>query len=220
VNVSPAISQAVSAAVSAVVAKKAADEKVRLKLAEEQRESERRLELFKHSCDVLLQRLRPAVEQFNRECQVGQIRVKKGRETFGRVGSLIYVLPTNREISLEFYDVGRVRPAIHGGVVIGGGLLRIVGGRGANVVLLQEGSDDLYGRWTVCEMKFSGIIRNPGALLGKLGLDDTAVEPFGIPGSHFYEQISYARGIGHVLNYTFIPDVERYFAGLIAEGCG
>ena len=91
-SVSPAISQAVTAAVGAVVAKKAAEEKVRLKLAAEQRESERRLELFKYSCDALLQRFQPAVEHFNRECQVDQIRVKKGREAFGRVGGLTYVL--------------------------------------------------------------------------------------------------------------------------------
>ena len=86
-------------------------------------------------------------------------------------------------------------------------------------MLLEEGGDDLYGRWTICEIKFSGIVRDARSLLGELGLDNKTVEPFGIPGSHFYQQISYANGVGHVLNYSFIGDVEGYFADLIAEGC-
>jgi hypothetical protein len=110
---------------------------------------------------------------------------------------------------------------IRGGAVIGGGWMGLTGliaGRSANLVLLRESDDDLYGKWVVCEVKLRGTT-DPQKIIGQFGITAQTVQPFGFNESFFYGQIRYAQGGLHVFTYHFIDNVEDYFAGLIAEGC-
>ncbi len=63
----------VKAAVEAVISRKQKDEEKSLKARQQETEREKQLALYQYSCDVLLQQLTPAVQQFNREFQHGQI---------------------------------------------------------------------------------------------------------------------------------------------------
>jgi len=63
----------VKAALEAVINRKQEEEEKALKSRQQQTEREKQLALYQYSCDVLLQQLKPAVEQFNREFQHGQI---------------------------------------------------------------------------------------------------------------------------------------------------
>jgi hypothetical protein len=67
------------------------------------------------------------------------------------------------------------------------------------------GPDDLYGRWSVCEIKISGIV-HPASLIGQFGITKHTVEPFGFKAEYFYEQMQYV-GMAHVFNYFFSDDV-------------
>lgn len=82
--------------------------------------------------------------------------------------------------------------------MIGGGWIGLAQGRSANLVLLKQGADDLYGRF--------GITRN-------------TVIPFGFKDAYFYDQIQYATGMMHAFTYTFTDDVVGFFASSVHEAC-
>ena len=86
---------AISQAVASALARRRAQEKEDLESARAARESQTQYLIYKHSCDDLLKRLQPAVEQFNQEFQFGKIGVSKGLGT-------TYTLPTGGSIDLMF----------------------------------------------------------------------------------------------------------------------
>ncbi|MFL6307436.1 MAG: serine/threonine protein kinase [Candidatus Sulfotelmatobacter sp.] len=210
----PAITQAVASA----LAKHQEQEKQSLESARKASEAETQRLLYSHSCKALLQRLRPAVDQFNRDFQFGKI------EEVAEHGITFYRLPTAKRIQVFFFAPSRTEMTeikIRGGVVMGGGwigLTGLVAGRSANLLLLRESNDDLYGNWIVCEVKLMALT-NPQKIIGQFGITTETVEPFGFNESFFYDQIRYAQGGLHVFTYQFIDNAEDYFAGLIAEGC-
>lgn len=205
----PAIAEAVTAA----LAKRQQQEKRDLESDREAQEFKRQQQLYSHSCETLLERLQPAVEQFNREFQLGKIAVRKEF-----VASTFYSLPTGNSIEVSFFTPKRTGTKIRGGVVIGGGWIGLMEGRSANLVLLREGNDDLYGHWVVCEVKLMALT-NPRKIVGQFGITAKTVQPFGFRDGFFYDQIRYAQGGVHAFTYDFINNVEDYFANLIAEGC-
>ena len=207
----PAIAEAIASALTNHQER----EKQNLEAARKAREAETQRLLYSHSCKSLLGRLRPAVEQFNREFQLGKI------EEVEEHGITYYRLPTARTIQVYFFAPSRMEIKIRGGAVIGGGWMGLTGliaGRSANLVLLRESDDDLYGKWVVCEVKLRGTT-DPQKIIGQFGITAQTVQPFGFNESFFYGQIRYAQGGLHVFTYHFIDNVEDYFAGLIAEGC-
>ncbi len=103
-------------------------------------------------------------------------------------------------------------------MVIGGGWIGVTDGRSANLVLLRQSEDDLYGRWIVCEVKLMALA-DPRKIIGRFGITAQTIEPFGFSDSFFYDYIGYAQGGLHVFTYNFTENVEEYFAALIAEGC-
>jgi serine/threonine protein kinase len=165
----PAIAEAISAA----LAKHQEREKQSLESARKASEGETQRLLYSHSCKALLERLRPAVEQFNRDFQLGKI------EDVAEHGITFYRLPTAKTIQVYFFAPSLTEIKIHSGVVIGGGWIGLTAGRSANLILLRESDDDLYGNWIICEVKLMALM-NPEKLIGQFGITAQTVEPFGL----------------------------------------
>jgi len=155
--------------------------------------------------------LDPIVEQFNDEFQYGKIERRE------EMGTRFYRIPDARSIHVTLFRPPDSPMKIRNREVIGGGWIGLSQGISANLVLFKHGADDLYGHWTICEMKVSGLIR-PASLIGQFGITEHTVEPFGFGPHHFYEQIQYV-GMAHVFNYDFTDDVTGFFARLINESC-
>ncbi len=203
---------AITEAVASAVAKRQEEERRQLESARKEKEAETQRLIYSHSCKALLECLLQPVEQFNREFQMGRIEV--GEE----YGITYYRLPTGNSIQVSFFAPGLTGIKISGGVIAGGGWIGLRQGRSANLVLLRESNDDLYGHWVVCEVKLMALVA-PQKIIGRFGITRETVQPFGFGESFFYDQIAYARGGTHVFTYDFSGSVEDYFAALIAEGC-
>ena len=95
----------VKAAVEAVINRKQEEEEKALKSRQQQTEREKQLALYQYSCDVLLQQLKPAVEQFNREFQHGQITYDR------QLGLMTYRIPSGHNITVSFFEpkISRIR---------------------------------------------------------------------------------------------------------------
>jgi hypothetical protein len=202
----------VTAAVEAAVARKEQEKGKELELLAQQNKRETQLNLYRYSCAALLAQLDPTVEQFNQEFQYGQITRRE------ETGIVFYHIPQCHSIQVSFFQPPKEGIKIRNGEVIGGGWIGLSQGMSANLVLLKHGADDLYGRWTICEIKFMGLVR-PASLVGKFGITQRTVEPFGFKAEYFYDQIQYATGMAHVFNYFFSDDVTGFFAKLIEESC-
>lgn len=205
----PAIAEAVAAA----VAKRQEQEKQSLESARKAKDAETQRLLYSRSCKALIQDLGPIAEQFNSQFQFGKI------ETRDEHGRTFFRLPTLNTIEVSFFEPRQTTIRISGGVVVGGGWIGLVGGRSANLVLLRDSPDDLYGRWVLCEVRFMALVGDRRKLIGRFGLTEQTVEPFGFKDAFFYDQMQYAQGGLHVFTYAVRGDVTSYFADLIKEGC-
>jgi serine/threonine protein kinase len=180
----------VKAAVEAVITRKQKEEEDALRVRRQQTEREKQLALYQYSCDSLLEKLKPAVDQFNRESQHGQITSDRPR------GFTTYHIPSGQSITIHFFEPKMSGLRIRSGELIGGGWIGISEGRSANLVLLKDGSDDLYGRWLVCEIGIMALV-DARKLLGRFGLTERTVLPFGFRDTDFYDQMRYAAGTMH-----------------------
>jgi serine/threonine protein kinase len=200
----------VTAAVESALARRQQEEATHLGALQQQTDRERQVKLYGHSCDMLLESLKPLIEQFNQQFQHGQITCTK--EWMAN----IYSVPSGRCITISFFEPRRSGLKVRGGEIIGGGWIGVAKGRSANLVLLKHGPDDLYGRWVVCEIGIMALA-NPRKLIGRFGITEQTVIPFGFRDSDFYDQMQYATGITHVFTYNYIDDVVEFFAQLLNE---
>jgi hypothetical protein len=159
---------------------------------------------------MLLESLQPLIEQFNRQFQHGKITC----ERLGWANN--YSVPSGRTISISFFEPRKSGIKVRGGEIIGGGWIGISQGRSANLVLLKYGVDDFYGKWVICEVGIMALA-NPQKLIGRFGISEKTVIPFGFRDSDFYDQMQYSTGIMHVFTYNFIDDVVDFFAQLLNE---
>ena len=102
--------------------------------------------------------------------------------------------------------------------MVGGGWIGLAQGRSANLVLLNQRPDDLYGRWVVCEIGIRAFA-DPAKLIGRFGITRNTVIPFGFKDAYFYDQIQYATWMVHAFTYSFTDDVIGFFASLVHEAC-
>jgi hypothetical protein len=209
--VSAAKNPTVTAAVEAAVARKEQEKKKELELQAQQDKRQTQLDLYRYSYAALLAQLDPVVEQFNQEFQYGQITRAE------EMGTMFYRIPEGQSIQVSLFRPPDSPIKIRNGEVIGGGWIGLSHGISANLVLLIHSADDLYGRWNICEIKISGIA-HPASSIGKFGITEHTVEPFGFKAEYFYDQMQYV-GMGHVFNYFFSDDVTGFFARLIHESC-
>lgn len=201
----------VAQAVDAMAARKQREQAEAAKVRQREDERRRTVDLYRYSCDILLQQLDPVVEQFNRQSQHGKIA--RQRSIF-----VEYVIPSGQNIVITFYEPRNSGVKIRGDEVIGGGWIGIAQGRSANLVLLKETEDDLYGRWSACEVGIMALA-DPRKLIGRFGITEHTILPFGFRDTDFYDQIRYATGITHAFTYNFIDDVPDFFAQLLLEAC-
>jgi eukaryotic-like serine/threonine-protein kinase len=199
----------VSAAVESAIARRRQEEASHLGMLQQQSDREKQVKLYAHSCEMLLESLKPVIEQFNQQFQHGQIKCNK------EWTASIYRVPSGQSISISFFEPRKSGIRIRGGEIIGGGWIGVAKGRSANLVLLKHGSDDLYGQWVVCEIGIMALA-NPQKLIGRFGITRETVIPFGFPDNDFYDQMKYTAGV-HVFTYNFIDDVVEFFAQLLNE---
>jgi serine/threonine protein kinase len=211
-TVIPTEHPSVKAAVEAAVARRNLQEQSQLDSMKRQEERQRQLDLYRYSCDMLLQQLLPVVDQFNQQFQQGQIVCREEH------GFTFFRLPVGGTLEVGFFEPKNSGIRIQGGEIIGGGWIGLSQGRSANLVLLKQGTDDLYGQWIICEIKIMATI-NGARLIGQFGLTSETVVPFGFKDAYFYDQIQYAAGGMHVFTYHFSNDVTGYFADLLHEAC-
>jgi eukaryotic-like serine/threonine-protein kinase len=200
----------VSAAVESAIARRQQEEARHLGSLQQQSDRDKQVKLYGHSCEMLLESLKPLIEQFNKEFQHGQMTCTK--EWMAN----IYSVPSGRSITINFFEPRKSGIKLRGGEIIGGGWIGVANGRSANLVLLKHGPDDLYGRWAVCEIGIMALA-NPRKLIGRFGITEKTVIPFGFRDNDFYDQMQYATGIMHVFTYNFIDDVVDFFAQLLSE---
>lgn len=205
-------SKVVSQAVASALAKRQQNDKQSLESARKADELNTQRLLYSHSSEALLQSFQPPLDQFNREFQFGKIEVRKD------FAATYYMLPGGNAIEVSFFEPQRTGIKIRNGVVIGGGWIGLKKGRSANLVLLRYGDDDLYGRWIVCEISLMALV-DPRKIIGRFGITENTIQPFGFKDAYFYEQIAYAQGGLHAFTYSFIDDVQGHFGNLLAEGC-
>lgn len=203
------INSTVTAAVEAAVARKEQLQRKEMQARAQQDERQKQLGLYRYACAALLEKWDPIIEQFNRDFQYGEIK----RSGVGN--PIIYDIPLAQSIQVGFFEPKR-GIKIRNGELIGGGWIGLTKGRSANLVLLKHGADDLYGHWTVCELKFMALV-NPIKLIGQFGITPDTVEPFGLKAEYFYDQMQYATGTTHVFNYGFNDDLVGFFASLIHD---
>lgn len=200
----------VSAAVEAAIARREKEEAKHLSALEQQSERQRTANLYRHSCETLLESLKPLIEQFNSQFQHGKITC----ESLGWANN--YNVPSGSTISILFFEPKRCGIKVRGGEIIGGGWIGVAEGRSANLVLLKYGADDFYGKWAVCEIGIMALA-DPQKLIGRFGISERTVIPFGFRDIDFYDQMQYSTGIMHVFTYNFTDDVVDFFAHLLNE---
>lgn len=202
-----AANNAVTAAVQAVASRHQEVQNQQLKTAAQQDQRQQELDLYRYSCAQLLEQLRPIVNQFNAESQHGQITLHQ----LG--GTTIYRVPYGLNIEVTFFPPQRVK--IRSGELIGG-LAWTLERPKRKPSVVKHGADDLYGTWSICELKIMGLIR-PHTMIGQFGLTKDTVEPFGLKDRYFYDHTQHAGGGTHVFTYRFRADVTGYFTGLLLE---
>jgi eukaryotic-like serine/threonine-protein kinase len=202
----------VRAAVEAIVERRREQEEKQLAARQQEDERTRQLGLYQYSCSTLLKDLAPIVDQFNQHSQHGSITSAE------ELGFTFFRVPLGRTIEVGFFEPRNSGIKIRGGEIVGGGWIGVSQGRSANLVLLKQGPDDLYGRWIICEVNIMAL-EDPQALIGRFGLTARTVTPFGFKDAYFYDQIRYATGGMHVFTYHFVDDVPNYFADLLLEAC-
>jgi eukaryotic-like serine/threonine-protein kinase len=159
----PSVAAAVEAAVEAAVAREQQEQKRQLATNAQQNEIQERLSRFRYSCETLLERFNALVEEFNQGFQHGKI----AREKSG--WGIAYNVPQGSRINVSFFRPPDSGIKIREGTVIGGGWIGLQNGRSANLVLLRQTADDLYGRWAICEVSVMALA-NPRKIVGKFGI--------------------------------------------------
>jgi len=172
--------------------------------------------LYNHSCGELLSVFDGVADRFNKGFQLGQISIQ--RFEGGSVSirpARTYHIPTAGSITCAFFDLAPAGMRIQNRELLGGGFIGIDFGPSANLLLLKESADDLYGSWGICSVEVSALI-DGSKLIGRYGLTPETVIPFGFhEQQHFYDQIRYASGGMHVFVYRLRYDPEAFFLQLV-----
>lgn len=182
------------------------------RLAEEQRRSAAQdvERFYEVAFEQLIARWDSIMESFNAEYQGSRI-TKRQRSP----RSFEYVLPNAPTISVSLFPRRETDLQIRGGTLIGGGLVAIDKGASANLLLLKDSPEDLYGRWTSCLIKLYPTVV-PQSALSRL-TRKPPLEPFGLQNeTDFYEHIRWAgSGAMHIFSYDFRDDLESLFNDLL-----
>jgi hypothetical protein len=150
------------------------------------------------------------VDSFNKEFQGGTITKVRQTEK-----NIYYKLPNAPRITVSLFHRQEANIKNAGGDLIGGGFVGIDGGISANILLIKESPEDIYGKWVACLVKLSAVVDQRKALL-RLSRPPQ-VEPFGFKSeSDFNEHIRYAGvSIMHIFIYELKMDLDQLFRDLL-----
>jgi serine/threonine protein kinase len=197
--------------VEKAIAKKNMIEKV--KLDEERKKSvEQELnQLYQVSFEQLVARWDKIIDLFNAEFQGGSIT----KDRHSRINTFSYLLPHAPRIIVSLFPMQQTEMKIAGGNLMGGGFIGIDGGVSANILLIKESPDDMYGKWVACLVKLSAMV-DPRAALSRLSRPPN-IEPFGFQSeSDYNEHIKYAGiSIMHIFIYELKMDLDLFFRELL-----
>lgn len=191
------------------IAKKDGFEKARL-------EEDRRIsavnelnQLYQLAFDQLISRWDSIIDSFNTKFQGGKIR-----KTSHSTRNFTYQLPNAPSISVSLFSRQEIDIKIAGGNLIGGGFIGIEGSASANMLLIKESAEDIYGKWVVCFVKFSPIA-DVKRVLSSLSRTPQ-VQPFGFQSeTDFYKHIRYVDGGVHIFTYELKIDLDQLFRDLL-----
>jgi hypothetical protein len=162
-------------------------------------------QLYKTSCQQLLNSWQEVVEEFNARFQGGQIEVIR------RPNDTIYRLAGHSRINLFFFNSRESSLTLRRRQIVGGGWIGIHDGPSGNVILTRSSESDLYGNWAGCLVKISAIVTGR-TLMGRFGISPTTKLPMGFRDENdFYDQIRWADGGMHVFTYEVRDDVKKLF---------
>jgi len=183
--------------------------------AHEQRDAEKkREELYQFAIRTLVERFDKVVGEVNAALPGDKIQILPfdstidGRKHVGRT----YRLPTRETVALQLFGRLDEPQKFSLGKIVGGGWLgpddSPEKGRSANLMLVKESEDDLYGTWKVCRMRLA--FGREGEVRGKFRVPVDGTR-FGLRDSWaFYEHV---RGIGaggmQVFSYEVDDNVEE-----------
>jgi hypothetical protein len=198
-------------AVEAAIKLQQQQEKEHLAAQEAAERQIRATELYQYSCEELARSFDQIVEEFNAHYQHGKILMEKPRGD-GRE----YHLPTGGAIVCSFFYAKETNIIIRGRQLVGGGILGIRRGVSANLLLLRQTPDDLYGIWLGCLVK-PGALVDPRRLIGTRGITPETGIPFGFThAADFYEEMRWAPGTAqHVFTYEIRDDVGALFSDFL-----
>lgn len=183
-------------------------ERQRLDEERQRDQSRNRARLYEASFREVLSRFDAIVAEFNAQFQGGEIRKRE-------IGTdIAYELPEAPTMSIRLFSRRETRRQISGGELIGGAAMSLQGGASANLLLLRDDPNDLYGRWIGCLVEVSAFV-NPAVSLGRLSSTPPTV-PFGfLSEQDFYEHMVHAGGGMHIFTYDLWNEPARLFSKLI-----
>lgn len=201
----------VSAAIEAAVKRQQVIDRVKLAQAEDAEREAHKEELYRHACAGLVKSFDGIMEHFNRGYQLGKIAT-----SIYHIDGRRYSIPTGGAIKCAFFSRCRRDFPLGTGQLVGGGFLGIENGVSANLLLLREAKDDLYGKWLGCLVNLS-YVAHPSDLIGRWGITERSVFPMGFGSEpEFYEEIKYALGGPlHIFKYEIRGDVKKLFTDML-----
>ncbi len=183
-------------------------EKARLRAEQDRKQAQDIQRLYQASFEQLLTRFDAIAGDFNTRFQHGKIQRRDAGD------SVLYELPGAASVQLRLFPRHETGRRIAGGEIIGGALIGLQKGVSANLLLLREGANDLYGHWVGCFVKCHAIADPRSALQHLTSVPE--VSPFGFQSEEdFYKHIVHAAGGMHIFAYDIWPDVEKLFWELL-----
>jgi len=183
-------------------------ERERLQGERRQGQSEHLERLYRASFEQVVGRFDRIVAEFNAEFQHGEIRRRS------TMLDIDYDLPGSPPISIRLFHRRETGRQVSGGELIGGAVLAVEGGASANLLLVREGPNDLYGRWIGCLVAVSALVDRTRALSHLTSVPPAV--PFGFRTEiDFYEHMIYAGGGMHIFTYELTSDLDALFRELL-----
>ncbi len=192
-----------SRAVELAVERQREIQEAQLAEAEEKERQARKREIYEHSCQQLIASFQGIIADFNASYQSGKIEVVDGQDL-----NYTFLLPAGAKIECKFFPYKETTTVVEGCCVIGGGLLAVAHGASANLLLLRDGDDDLYGRWVGCRFRANPVFTDEESLYETRGFTRQTVQPFGFQILEWLcEEVKVTSGL-HMFTKEHIRDLE------------
>lgn len=160
---------------------------------------------YERSCADLIGRFKQVVSEFNEHYQHGQIECRPSPGP-----AMDFVLPLGGMIQCKFFFRRDTPIPMRWGRLMGGGFLGAKACRSANLALLVENDDDLYGQWQACYSRINPIFR-ADEVASELSLPDPLVSPFGFQWpEQFFKEVPLATSALHIVTCELKDPIQVF----------